>query len=95
LIPSLRLDRLAFGDVPAVVDLRRLQRDPLRTRTAERVAVDHVAEDVDHVAADVGPGREDQEREDRQPHPARRSGGRAAEPQPQREQVDDQGDKHQ
>ena len=68
--PELGLDRPALGDPAVAIDLGRLERDPLRAGAAEGVPADHVAEDVDDVAADVRAGREDQEA--RHGQPARR-----------------------
>ena len=96
--PELGLDRPALGDRAVVVDLGRLQRDPLRAGAAERVAADHVAEDVDDVAADVGAGRQDQEADDGQPRPPPADAGSSPawpEAQQERDDVADERDDHQ
>ena len=86
--PHLRGRRL--GEVVEAGERAELELDPLRAGAAERVAADHVAEEVDDVAADERPGRHQPERDDaqddgdrpvgrvaRSDDAARRSGSRA------------------
>ena len=52
-----------------------LELDPLRAGPAERVAADHVAEEVDDVSADERPRRHQPERDDAEDDATVRSAG--------------------
>ena len=64
------------GAWPRSVTLAGVELDPLRPGAAEGVAADHVAEDVDDVAADERAGGHDEEPDDRERD--RRPSGRPA-----------------
>ena len=63
LIPALQLGRRRLRQVGEVGPFADLELDPLRAGTPEGVAADHVAQDEDDVATDVGARGDDQEAE--------------------------------
>ncbi len=93
-MPGLGLGRRRLGERREVGHVAGVELDPFRPGATERVAADHVAEDVDDVPADVGAGGHDQEADQRQRDRDGPVGGRAG-AEGQRDQQEEQGDDHQ
>ena len=93
-MPALALVGVASGIVARSAHVAGVELDPFRPGAAERVAADHVAEDVDDVSPDIGGGGDDQEPDERE---GDRDGsvGWGTGTQDQRDQQEQQRDDHQ
>ena len=92
-MPAFILVGVASASASRLGELAEIEPDPLRAWPAERVPADHVAEDVDDVASDEGPSRDQPERHDAQ-HDGERAVGRVAGPDHERDDQHHEGDSH-
>ena len=93
-MPALAFVGVASGSVARSVTSPVSRRIHFVPGAAERVAVDHVAEQVDDVAADEGAGRDDQEADDRRARSGSSGRSASAGPQDERDEQEHERDDH-